>query len=130
MHVSLVSHEDYAAKINKQWRHNCLYESPRPHARSFVACAIYVFNEANQSEKVLGPEQCAPRRDGDEWILWPNVRPVERHGRFASLRIEKENTNLARQSPYAIYFKLDISVWMKRVCDPEGFGVKVLLGCS
>jgi hypothetical protein len=46
------------------------------------------------------------------------------------LRVEKENTTLTRYSPYVIYFKLAISIWMKRVDDPEGFVVKVLLGCS
>jgi hypothetical protein len=55
---------------------------------------------------------------------------MKRYGRFASLRVKKENTTLTWQSPYAIYFKLDIFVWMKRVNDPEGFVVKVLLGCS
>jgi hypothetical protein len=55
---------------------------------------------------------------------------MKRHGRSASLRVKKENTTLTWQPPYAFYLKLDISVWMKRMNDPEGFVVKILLGCS
>jgi hypothetical protein len=55
---------------------------------------------------------------------------VERYGRFATLRVEKENTTLIGNSPYAIYFKLDVFVWMEWMNDPEGFVIKILMGCS
>jgi hypothetical protein len=55
---------------------------------------------------------------------------MKRYGRSAALRVVKENTTLTWQSPNVFYFKLDIFVWMKRVNDPEGFVVKVFLGCS
>ena len=56
-----------------------------------------------------------------------NVCPIKRYGRFAPLLVEEENTTLTGQCPNGIYFKFDISVWMERVSDPEGFVVKVLL---
>jgi hypothetical protein len=111
-------------------RHNFLYDSPHHHACSFAVCTVYFFNKANQTEKVFDAEECSPSRDGNEWVLWCNVRPTKWYRRFAPLRVEKENTTLTRYSPYVIYFKLAISIWMKRVDDPEGFVVKVLLGCS
>jgi hypothetical protein len=60
----------------------------------------------------------------------PDVRPVKRYGRFAALRVEKENTTLICNSLYVIYFKFDISVWMKRMNDTEGFVIKILMGRS
>jgi hypothetical protein len=111
-------------------RRNFLYSPSHYPVGSFAVCAVNFHNKASQTEKVFDSEKCASCRDANEWILWPNVRPIKRHRRFASLRVEKENTTLTWQSPYVIYFKLDISVRMKRVNDPEGFAVKVLQGCS
>jgi len=93
-------------------------------------CAVYFPNKTSQTQKVIDPEKCASCRDGNEWIFWPNIRPIKRYGRFTTLSVEKENTTLTWQSPYGIYFKLDISIWMKWVSDPEGIAVEVLLGCS
>jgi hypothetical protein len=50
-----------------------------------------------------------------------------RYGRLSAFRVKKENAALISKPPYAIYFKLDISVWMKRVSDPEGFVIKILM---
>jgi len=55
---------------------------------------------------------------------------VKRYGRFTPLRVEKENTTLIGNSPFAVYFKLDVVVRMEWVNDPEGFVAKILLGCS
>jgi hypothetical protein len=111
-------------------RHNFLNSPPRDHTCSFTACVVYFLDKSNQTEKVFDSEKCSSRRDGDKWILWPDVRPLQRHGRFASLGVQKEDTTLARQLPYAVNLKLDISEWMKRVNDPECFVAKILLGCS
>ena len=53
-----------------------------------------------------------------------------RYGGSAAFRVKKENATLICKPPYAIYFKLDIFVWMERVNDPEGFVVKILMGRS
>jgi hypothetical protein len=111
-------------------RHDFLYGPVHHHAYSFAVCTVYSLNKTNQTEKVFDSEKGASSRDCNEWILWSNVRPTKRYGRFAPLRVEKENTTRAWQSSYVIYFKLDISVWMKRVNDPEGFVVKILMGRS
>jgi hypothetical protein len=95
-----------------------------------VVCTLYFSNKTNQTEKVFDSEKCSSSRNGDEWILWPDVRPAKRYGRFATLRVEKENTTLIGKSPYAIYFKIAVSVWMEWMNDPEGFVIKILLGCS
>jgi hypothetical protein len=55
---------------------------------------------------------------------------VKGNGGFAPFRVNKENTMLICQSPYAIDFKLNITVWVKRVNDTEGSVVKVLIGRS
>jgi hypothetical protein len=55
---------------------------------------------------------------------------MKRYGRFTTLRVEKENTPLNGHVPNLIYFKLDVSVWMEWVNDPEGFVIKILMGCS
>jgi hypothetical protein len=62
--------------------------------------------------------------------VWADVRPVKRYGRFTPLRVEKENTTLICNTLYAIYFKLDVVVGMERMDDPEGFVIKILMGCS
>jgi hypothetical protein len=111
-------------------RHNFFNSLPSGHTCSFTLCAFYFLDKSNQTKKVFDSEMCASRRDGNEWILWPDVRPLQRHGRFASLGIQKEDTTLARQLPYAVNLKLDISVWMKRVNDLECLIAKILLGCS
>ena len=69
-------------------------------------------------------------RDSGKGILRPNVRPMEGNGGFSSFRIYKENTMLIGKSPYAIDFKFNVTIWVKRVDDTEGYGVKVLIGCS
>jgi hypothetical protein len=111
-------------------RHNLPYIPSHHHLCSFALGTAYFPNQADQTKKVFDSEKCSPSRDNHEWILWSNVRPIKRYGRSAPFRVEKENTALTGQSPYVIYFKLDIPVWMKRVNDPEGFIVKVLVGCS
>ena len=119
-----------AAYLNYHMRRNFLNSLPRRHVYLFAVCAVYFCNEANQTDKVFDPEKRAPSRDGDEWILWPNDRPLKWHRGFTSFRVNKENTVLIRKSSYAIDFKLNITIWMKRVNDLEGFVVKVLIGCS
>ena len=111
-------------------RHNFLNSLPRDHACSFAACIVYFPDKSNQTEEVFDSEKCPSCRDGDKWILWPDVRPLQRHRGFAPLGVQEEDTTLARQLPYAVKLKLDISEWMKRVNDSEGFVVKILLGCS
>ena len=111
-------------------RHNCLYNTQHNNTCSFDASIFYFTKKTNQTEKILNSEQSAPGRDNNEWVLWCNVCPIKRYGSFASLRVEKENTTFPCQPPYVIYFKLDISEWMKRVNNPEGSIVQILLGCS
>jgi hypothetical protein len=125
-----VYHKLKAAKLIRHLRHNFVNNPTRYHAYSFAFYAVYFPNKANQTEKVFDSEKCASGRDDDKWIRRSNVRPMKRYGGSASLRVKKENATLSCQLSYAIYFKLDISVWMKRVNDPEGFVVNVLLGCS
>jgi hypothetical protein len=55
---------------------------------------------------------------------------VKRYGGFATLRVEKENTTLIGNSPNTIYFKRDVSIRMEWMNDPEGFVIKIILGCS
>src|SRR5210317_310847 len=97
---------------------------------SFAVCTLYFSNKTNQTEKIFDSKKCASSRNSDKWILWPDVRPVKRYGRFATLRVEKENTTLICNSLYVIYFKFDISVWVKRMNDTEGFAIKLLMGRS
>jgi len=111
-------------------RHNFVNSPPRHHACSFALCTFYFLDKSSQTKEIFDSEKCPPCRDADKWILRPDVRPIKRYGRFAPLRVEKENTTLTWQSPYTFYLKLDISVWMKWMNDPEGFVVKILLGCS
>jgi len=47
-----------------------------------------------------------------------------------TFRVEKENSTLIGKSSYAIYFKLDVSVWMEWMNDPESFVIKILMGRS
>ena len=91
-------------------------------------CAVNFLNEANQTKEVFDPEKSTPGRYSNKWILRTNVSPLKRYRRFAPLGVDKENTTLAWQAPYAINFKLDISVRVKWVNDPEGFVVKALMG--
>jgi hypothetical protein len=76
-------------------------------------------DKSNQTKEVFDSEKCPSRRDGYKSILWPDVRPLQRHRGFASLGVQEKDTTLARQLPYTVNLKLDISVWMERVNDPE-----------
>jgi hypothetical protein len=55
---------------------------------------------------------------------------MQRYGRSAPFRVIKENATPTCDSSYAIYFKLDISIGMERMDDPEGLVVKDLMGHS
>ena len=108
-----------------------IFNTPPGHqACSFAFSAVDFLNQTNQTEKVFDSKKRASRRYSDEWILWTDVRPVKRYGRFATLLVKKENTTLICNSLYVIDFKLDISIGMERMDDPEGFVVKVLMGRS
>ena len=87
-------------------------------------------HETNQPDKVVEPKMSSPRRNSHERVRRPNVRPIQRNGRFTALGVEKENPTLARNSPDANNFKLYIFVRMKRMDDSESFVVKILKGCS
>jgi len=100
------------------------------HACSFAACTVYLLNKANQTQKVFDSEKWAPGRHNNKWIHWTDVRPLERYGRSAPFHVVKENATSTCDSSYAIYFKLDISVGMERMDDPEGLVVKILMGRS
>jgi hypothetical protein len=112
-------HIYYAANIILHVRHNFLNTSYPRHAFSFALRTVNFFNKPDQTEKLFYPEKGTSRGDHNEWILRSGVSPVKRYGRFAPLRVEKENSTLSRKLPYAIFFKLDISIWMKWVNDSE-----------
>jgi hypothetical protein len=120
----------YAAYFICHWRHNYLNNPPDHQAGSFALCAAYFPDKTNQTQKVFDSKKGASRRNSHEWIPRPDVRPVKRYGRFAPLGVKKENTALIGNSLYLIYFEFDISVWMKRMNDPEGFAIKILMGRS
>ena len=81
----------------------------------------------DQTEKVFDPEKRAPGRNKDEWILGSDVRPLERYRRSAPFLVIKKNATATCDSSYAVDLKLDISVGMERMDDPEGFAVKILM---
>jgi len=97
---------------------------------SFAASVPYFTNKTSQSQKILDPEQRASPRNDNEWILRLNVCPVKRYGRFTPLLIEEKNTAFTGQCPNRVYFKFYIFQWMKRMDNPEGSIVQVLLRCS
>jgi len=98
--------------------------------RSFALSALYFTHKTSQLDKILNAEKGAPCRNHNEWILRLNVCPIKGYGRFTPLLIEEKNTAFTRQCPNRVYFKFYIFQWMKRMDNPEGTIVQVLLRCS